>query len=121
MVWDFVRGNPALALEVWRSSLGVDGGGAVRVRPMQSPPADRLEALPDASLFVLRAVLQMAPASVLDVAQATRLTEAQVENAFRFGQVHGYLSEEAGKVRITWPWLRSVLRILERRHLLVGS
>ena len=121
MVWDYVRGNPAMALEVWRNSLAVDQAGATRVRPMQSPRADRLEALPDLSLFVLRAVLQMAPASAHDVALATRLTVAQVENAFRFGQVHGYLVEEHGTVRVTWPWLRSVMRILERRHLLVGS
>lgn len=127
MVWDYVRGNPAMALEVWRNSLAMDAAGTTRVRPMQSPAADRLEALPDLSLFVLRAVLQMAPASAHDVALATRLTVAQVENAFRFGQVHGYLAEDdaaggaAPKVRVTWPWLRAVLRILERRHLLVGS
>ena len=121
MIWDYVRGNPALALEVWRSSLAVDDEGAVRVRPMRSPATERLESLPDASLFVLRAVLQMAPATAEEVAQATRLTVGEVENAFRYGQAHGVLLEERGQVRIAWAWMRSVLRVLERRHLLVGS
>ncbi|MFS8069495.1 MAG: hypothetical protein ACMG6S_24285, partial [Byssovorax sp.] len=124
MVWDYARGNPAIALEVWRSSLvdGSDGGdGIVRVRPLQAPSAARLETLPDSALFILRAVLQMAPATVSSVAAATRLTEAQVQDAFRFGQAHGYLVEDGGSVRVTWAWLRSVTLFLERRHLLVNS
>jgi hypothetical protein len=120
VVWDYARGNPAIALEVWRSSLVEDEQG-VRVRPLQVPPVSVLERLPDSTLFILRAVLQMAPASCEDVAQATRLSEGQVQDAFRFGRHHGYLCEHAGRVWVSWAWLRTVLIALERRHLVVLS
>jgi hypothetical protein len=121
MVWDYARGNPALALEVWRSSLMEDLEDRVRVVALHAPNAARLETLPDAALFILRAVLQMAPATVADVAESTRLTEAQVQNAFRFGLAHGYLVEDGGRIRVSWAWLRSVTLFLERRRLLVNT
>lgn len=120
MLWDHVRGNPALALEAWRRSLEEDGTGAVHVRPLQVPDISGLEKLPDSSLFILRAVLQLAPAAVDDVAQATRQSTEQVLNAFRFGQTQGYFVEHGGRVSVSWAWLRSVIRLLERRHLLVS-
>lgn len=160
MVWDYARGNPALALEAWRSSLveddvpvaGVgeattekDGDEAtaepspeasgeeasdsvgpvkarlVRVRPLHTPPATRLEALPDPALFILRAVLQLSRATVPELALATRLSEGQVRNAVSFGVSQGYYAVDADVVRVTWPWLRSVTLWLERRHLLVNK
>ena len=121
MVWDYARGNPGMALEVWRDSLLVDASGQVRVRPLRAPPATELEALPDAGLFVLRAILMMAPASVSDVAEATRLSEAEVRDAFGYGRAHGFLIEEGGRVSVGWEWLRSVLLLLERRHLVLSS
>ncbi|HEY5377288.1 MAG TPA: ATP-binding protein, partial [Polyangiaceae bacterium] len=119
MVWDYARGNPAMALEAWRASLREDGSSTVRVRSLVAPNSSELEALPDSALFILRAILQMDPATVSDVAKATRLAEAHVENAVRFGQSHGYLVEEAGRIRVAWSWLRSIVVLLERRHLLL--
>ncbi|MBI2372514.1 MAG: hypothetical protein HYV07_00810 [Deltaproteobacteria bacterium] len=121
MVWDYARGNPAIALEAWRSSLSEDEPGQVRVRSLRVPDPSQIEDLPDSALFILRAVLQMAPASVADVAQATRLNEAQIRDAFRYGQARGHLVETEGRVRISWTWLRAILLLLERRHLLVSS
>lgn len=121
MIWDYARGNPGIALEVWRSSLGEADDGSIRVRPLQAPDAARLESLPDSALFVLRAVLQLAPATVADVASLTRLNEVQIENAFRYGQAHGYLVESDGSVRVSWPWVRPVTLFLQRRHLVVNS
>ncbi|MEP7121613.1 MAG: hypothetical protein ABJE95_11910 [Byssovorax sp.] len=120
MLWDHVGGNPGTALEVWRSSLVEDAEGSVRVRPLQVPDPAELERLPDSALFILRAVLQLAPASAADVALATRLTHNQIVDAFRFGEAHGYLVETARGVRITWRWFRPIVRHLERRHLLVN-
>ena len=119
MLWDYVRGNPALALEAFRASLDEAERGAVHVRPLRIPDASNLDALPDSSLFILRAVLQLGPAGVDDVAAATRLSTEQVQNAFRFGQTQGYFVERQGRVRVAWAWLRAVVWLLERRHLLV--
>lgn len=119
MLWDHVGGNPGLALEAWRASLARDARGNVRVRSLQTPDASVLESLPDASLFVLRAVLQLAPAAVATVAEATRLRPDEVLVDFRYGKSHGYFEESEGRVRIAWAWLGAVTRLLERRRLLV--
>lgn len=118
MLWDHASGNPGIALEVWRSSLARDAAGTVRVRPLQVPDAGLLDGLPDAALFVLRAVLQMTPAAVEDLVQATRLSPAEVLDLIRFGETRGFFAEDEGRFRITWSWLRPVLRILERRGLM---
>jgi hypothetical protein len=93
----------------------------VHVRPLRTPDATNLDQLTDSSLFILRAVLQIGPANVDDVAQATRLSADQVQNAFRFGQTQGYFVEQHGRIRIAWAWLRAVVWLLERRHLLVAT
>ncbi len=120
MLWDYVSGNPGLALEAWRSTLAEDGQGTVHVRPLQEPDPAMLDALPDSSLFILRAILYLTPATVEDVAQATRLSHEQVLNAFRFGQSQGICGGQGERVYIRWSWLRAVTRLLERRHLLVN-
>lgn len=119
MLWDHVGGNPGLALEAWRSSLGCDEAGAVHVRPLQVRDITKLERLPDSSLFVLRAVLQLAPTNVEYLAQATRLHPDEVLQDLRFGTAQGFYEDRSGQVRVAWPWLRAVSRFLERRHLLV--
>jgi hypothetical protein len=119
MLWDHVGGNPGLALEAWRASLGRDATGTVHVRPLQVPDGMKVERLPDSSLFVLRAVLQLAPATVEAVALATRLRPEEVLQDIRFGKAQGFYEDHEGRVRIAWTWLRAVSRLLERRHLLV--
>jgi len=120
MVWDYTGGNPAMALEAWRASLSEDATGIARVRPLVVPEASELEVLPDSALFILRAIMQMDPATVPDIAKATRVAEAQVLNAVKFGLSHGYLAAVGKGVRVEWAWLRSVVLLLERRHLLVN-
>ena len=121
MLWDHVHGNPGLALEAWRRALGEDEKGGVHVRPLQEPESAVLEHLPDSSLFVLRAVLQLAPATVVDVAHATRLSRENVVSALRFGEAQGIFLERDERYYVTWRWLRAVLWLLERRHLLVNA
>jgi ABC-type multidrug transport system fused ATPase/permease subunit len=119
MLWDHVSGNPALALEAWRASLAQDERGILHVRSLQVPDTSRLDALPDSSLFILRAVLQLAPAGADAVAQATGLLPDEVIQEFRLEQAHGVFVEHDGGMRVSWHWLRAVTRLLERRHLLV--
>ncbi len=120
MVWDYARGNPAMALEAWRASLSGDARRLARVRPLVAPEAGELELLPDSALFILRAIMQMDPATTAEIASATRLAEAHVLTAVRFGLKHGYLIEKDQGFRVEWAWLRSVVGLLERRHLLVN-
>lgn len=120
MLWDHVGGNPGLALQAWRVSLGQDKANEVHVRPLLIPDLTKLERLPDNSLFVLRAVLQLAPTTVEAVAQATRLRPDEVLQDIRFGKAQGFYDERSGGICVAWGWLRAVSRLLERRHLLVS-
>ncbi|MCB9495686.1 MAG: hypothetical protein H6686_02245 [Fibrobacteria bacterium] len=118
MLWDHARGNPGQALEVWRRSLARTSDGDIRVRPLQAPDAVALEALPDTAMFILRAVLQMAPAHPMEVAKATNLPLEQVRQVFRTGTRLGWIEDSQGGARLSWRWLRSFTRILERRHMM---
>ena len=73
MLWDYAGGNPALALEVWRARWARTPTGSSACARSRSPTPPGSRRCPDSSLFVLRAVLQLAPATVADVAEATRL------------------------------------------------
>jgi hypothetical protein len=119
MLWDHVQGNPALALEAWRASLAITPSGEVRVRPLQLPDVGQLEILSDTTLFVLRAVMQLSPAKPEAVAEITRLSCEEITNTLRFGEANGYLVESTEGFRVSWRWLDTLHRLLERRHLLV--
>ena len=94
--------------------------GRVHVRPLQVPDPAELEGLPDSTLFVLRAVLQLGPAAEADVAEVTRLELGAVHGAVCFGEARGYLAVDQGRVLVTWRWLSALVRHLQRRHLLVS-
>jgi len=119
MLWDHVGGNPGLALEAFRESLVQDRDGVVHVQPLKVPDLTKIEKLPDASLFVLRAVLQLAPTTAEKVSLATRLRLDDVIADVRYGTAQGYYAAQAHGIEVAWPWLRAVSRHLERRHLLL--
>lgn len=120
MLWDHVRGNPGLALEVWSSSLVIANGGQAMVQPIRSPDTSALERLPDTSMFVLRCILRFSVGTVEDVALATNLPHSFVERLFHTGLRNGWLETHESGVRITWRWLLEIVRVLERRHMLVN-
>lgn len=117
-LWDYSDGNPGVALQMWRQSLAVDHSGKVFVRYYSAPDTKELEKLPDSGVFVLRAVLQMGYATASDVAQATMLSCAQVEDNLEYGLARGYFLRDNNFYHITWTWFRAISRYLRRRHLL---
>lgn len=121
LIWDHSAGNPGVALHMWRSSLGVDAGGRVLVRAFQSLDLHDLERLPDSTVFVLRAVLQLAPAAPEAIVDATMLRASDVLDALRYAQARGYVEQTDGRYQITWTWFRAATLFLQRRHLLVAS
>lgn len=121
LIWDYAAGNPGVALHTWRSSLGVDIEGNTWVRVFQAPDTRDFERLPDATLFVLKAVLQLSPAAPAIIVRATMLRAAEVDNALRYALAKGYIEESDGLYRVTWTWLRVTTLFLQRRHLLVLS
>lgn len=118
LLWDYAAGNPGVALHFWRRSLGVDARGRVRVRVFNAPDAEALDGLPDSTVFVLRALVQLDWASAEDVRHTTQLPLDQVSDALRFGMRNGYFDRNGVRYRVTWDWFRAVTRFLQRRHLI---
>lgn len=119
LLWDYAAGNPGVALHMWRRSIGADEQGGTHVRFFQAPETVDFELLPDPALFVLRAVLQLAPASPDEIRRATRLGVADVTEALRYAKARSYVEEEDGRYTVSWTWLRALTLFLQRRHLLV--
>lgn len=121
LLWDYAAGNPAIAVHFWRESLRVDHDGDVRVQLFNAPNTADIESLPDASLFVLRAVVQLELALPDDIVVATMLPSRQVHDTLRYASFRGYLEQTEGRYRVAWTWLRAITRVLQRRHLLSGG
>lgn len=118
LIWDYSDGNPSVALHTFRRSLARTTDGEVMVQLFHAPRTSELEELPDASAFVLRAVVQLGSATADQIANVTKLPERQVLDTLRFGRARGYFDETESGVRITWGWFRPITRYLMRRHLL---
>jgi hypothetical protein len=118
LIWDYGAGNPGVALHAWRSSLGVDESGEIAVKVFQAPDAAALEGLPDPTVFVFRAVVQLENATAEQICRATGISPSEVADALRFGLVKGYFKQSGQGYTVTWPWFRAITRFLTRRHLL---
>jgi hypothetical protein len=118
LLWDSAMGNPGVAMHMWRCSLGTDNDGQIVVRPFMALDTTDLERLPDPAVFVLRAVLQLAPASAEHVASGTMIPFADVADALRYAASRGYVEEHDVGYRITWTWFRAITTVLQRKHLL---
>lgn len=121
LIWDYAAGNPAVALDSWRTSLGVSDDGRVHVTPFRVPDQAVFDKLPDSAVFVLRAVLQLERARAADVAKATMVPITEVESALRYGLHSGYLERAGERYAVAWNWYRPATRFLQRRHLLAGE
>jgi hypothetical protein len=93
----------------------------VRVRLFDAPDAEDLEGLPDTTVFVLRAIVQLGWASAEEIGEVTALPRDRILDALRFGSRQGYFEEQTERYRITWDWFRAVTRFLERRHLVANG
>mgnify|MGYP001456768957 CR=1 FL=1 len=117
LLWDFSRGNPAVALQAWRESLFTHEGKLV-VRLFKEPSPEEIERLPLPLLFVLRAAVQLELAPPGDIVAATQLPASDVADALRFCTSKGYLEDVDGHLRLTWTWYRTITTVLVRQHLL---
>jgi hypothetical protein len=124
VLWDFSAGNPAVALHCFRESLfaSTRGPDEPAVRLFREPPAEQIETLPGAMLFVLRAVLQLEFTGTEDIVRCTALPASDVADAIRLGLSRGYLERvpESERVQISFHWFRPLTSVLRRKHLLVG-
>lgn len=118
ILWDYAEGNPAVALYFWRCSLFRTERDEVVVRLPDAPSPAALEDLPATAYFVLRAILQLDPATVSEIVDCTMLRWAEVADALRFARARGWLEGEKDAVRISHAWYRAVSTALKRQHLL---
>nr|WP_255216617.1 AAA family ATPase [Pseudenhygromyxa sp. WMMC2535] len=124
ILWDYAKGNPAVALHFWRESLVLHAAGTpaaqIKVRLFQEPSAAALDDVGATLHFVLRAVVQLEVASPSDLVACTQLPPADVADALRFAQARGWIVQVRGEhYRVTWHWYRAITNMLRRQHLLV--
>ncbi|MDF3066586.1 MAG: hypothetical protein K0R38_2187 [Polyangiaceae bacterium] len=115
------RGNPGVALAAWRRCIGVDTTGRAVVKVFAPPSTIELDTLPDHTIFVLRAVVQLEFAHPDDIARSTMLEPADIEDALRLGLNRGYFRKLEGRYWVTWAWFRPITRFLQRRYFLSSS
>ncbi|WP_340647444.1 ATP-binding protein [Phenylobacterium sp.] len=121
-LFEYCRGNPAVALEFWRRSLFEDvSTGRVVVRTFATPNMLLLSALPAPTLYVLRAILQMDVARASVIQRCTDLPELVVRDSLRALTRLGVVTPEGQGFRTSLFWLREATRLLERQNLLVRS
>lgn len=118
MIWDHAEGNPGVALHAWSECLGSAEDGDCQVKVFRPAEIRELEGLPDSAVFVLRAVVRLEEASAVEIAQATMIPVAKVEDALRYGRSHGVFERVGDRHRLSWAWYRTVTRFLQRRYLL---
>ncbi len=118
LLWDYSKGNPAVAMHAFRESLFRDEKGGVVVRLFKEPPPEEIEGLSLSQLFVLRTVVQLELALLPEIERATQLPSKDVEDAMRFCSSRGYVEPFQGGYRMTWPWYRTITTVLQRQHLL---
>lgn len=119
ILWDSSDGIPAVALRMWCESLRVGQDGKIFVRIFPQREVGELEELNLSAKFVLRSVSQMEYTDIDQIVDALRIDRKDIESAVRFALIQGYLEETDGFLHVSWPWYRSVRRLLARQNMLV--
>ncbi len=119
ILWDYSRGNPALAMQYWRESLWTrDGSDDISVRLYRPPAALALSDIPATHHFVLRTLVQLELCDFNDVVSCTGLKSTEVLDAIRLGTHREYIEMDGEKMGIRLGWYRAVVDLLTRQHLL---
>ncbi len=119
ILWDYSRGNPALAMQYWRESLWTrDGSDDISVRLYRPPAASALSDIPPTHHFVLRTLVQLELCDFDDVVACTGLKPTEVLDAIRLGTHRDYIEMDGDKMGIRLGWYRAVADLLTRQHLL---
>lgn len=118
ILWDYADGNPRVATLFWSRSLFIHSDQGVVVRLFKEPPSAPLDALALPIKFVLRTLVQLERATATEIAHATRMPLAEVEDALRFARARNYLEREDEVYTVSWPWFRAITNMLHRQHLL---
>lgn len=117
---DYSGGNPAVALEHWRRSLFVEvSSGRTVVRHPPPPNVKALSNLPQSSVFILRALLQMNFATQTAIEQSTDLPPMVVRDSLRSLLRIGAIACQADAYYITLFWWVEVVRLLQRQNMLM--
>ncbi len=119
---DLSKGNPAIALDIWRQSLFINRfTSQVEVRTYSGPSTDDLSSMPEATLFVLRAMMQMEVATLETLRWSTDLDAGLISEALRRLVRQEVIGEFSDGYRIKLHWYRAAERVLERRNLMVRA
>ncbi len=120
MLWDLSRGNPAVALALWRDSLRQsEREGLVLPQVPALPQTSLFDQAPASLFFVLRAAVQQDGASASELIHISGLPAADVAGALRFGVLRGLFERRDDRYRIALRAYARVVQVLRRRHLML--
>ncbi|ARN75745.1 AAA family ATPase [Oceanicoccus sagamiensis] len=120
MISSLSRGNPSIAMRLFAECLRVDNKGKLRVSLPANLDAQSLENASINMLLVLRVIAQSELISIADIKRNLRFDQPVIEATLNFTVLAGWVEHQDGLYRITWPWFRTITRILARKNLLAG-
>lgn len=120
MLWTISGGNPAVALLTWSDCLYFESEDdpQVYVRAPSQPSARDLDTAAHNVLLVLRCIAQAELITEEDIVDNLRLPQGAVGSAMHYCKSQGWISEEAGRYRLSMRWFRTITRALARQNLL---
>lgn len=120
MISSLSRGNPSIAIRLFADCLRVNSIGGFDVTLPANLDAQMLENASIKMLLVLRVIAQSELISMDDIKSNLRFDPPVIEATLNFTVFTGWVEHQDGLYRLTWPWFRTITRILARKNLLAG-
>ncbi len=120
MISSLSRGNPSIAMRLFTECLRVNKYGKLQVSLPANLDAQSLENASINMLLVLRVIAQSELISITDIKRNLRFDQPVIEATVNFTVLAGWVEHQDGLYRISWPWFRTITRVLSRKNLLAG-
>jgi len=114
------RGNPSIAIRLFADGIRMTDAGVAEVGLPSIRDDHVFSREPITSLLILRVIAQVELITCEDIISNLRMAPAVVTSALQVAQLRGWVEEQNGRYRISWPWFRVITQMLGRQNLLAG-
>ncbi|MGK0498580.1 MAG: hypothetical protein ACJAYG_000211 [Oceanicoccus sp.] len=120
MISSLSRGNPSIAIRLFADCLQRNDKAGYDVTLPANLDAQTLENASITMLLILRVIAQSELITLEDIIDNLRFDPPVIKTNLHFAVMAGWVEHRNGLYRITWPWFRTITRILSRKNLLAG-
>ncbi|MDX1804287.1 MAG: ATP-binding protein [Alcanivorax sp.] len=118
LLWDASRGNPMVALQLWQTSVRLQGRQVLVGLPTP-PSASLLDGMGENALFVYAAIVTHENLASQEISAVTHLPDTVVRYALKAGFDAGFLHKsEDGRYRLVPLWYPPMISYLTGKNLL---